>query len=74
MAMNKIDIGKAKRIAEEKKLRPGKVVGTSGVQFTKGNNKRLVVISWGDFETSLDQRGLGIFESKGWMKIMKKRI
>ncbi|HHD16395.1 MAG: hypothetical protein DRQ02_07290 [Candidatus Latescibacterota bacterium] len=72
MAMTMIDIGKAKKIAEEKNLKPGRVVGTSGVQFTKGNNKRLEVISWGDFENALRNKGLAIYESKGWMKIMKK--
>ena len=72
MAMTMIDIGKAKNIAAQKNLKPGRVVGTSGVQFTKGNNKRLEVISWGDFEGALGSRGLAIYESKGWMKIMKK--
>ena len=72
MAMTKIEIGKAKDIAASKNLKPGRVVGTSGVQFTKGNNKRLEVISWGDFESALNVRGLAIYESKGWMKIMKK--
>ena len=72
MAMTQIEIGKAKQIADQKNLKPGKVVGTSGVQFTKGNNKRLEVISWGDFESALDTRGLAVYESKGWMKIMKK--
>jgi hypothetical protein len=72
MAMTRIEIGKAKDIAAQKNLKPGRVVGTSGVQFTKGNNKRLEVISWGDFESALDTRGLAIYESKGWMKIMKK--
>lgn len=72
MAMTKIEMGKVKSIADEKKLRPGKVIGTAGVQFTKGDNKRLEVISWGDFETALDMRGLAVYESKGWMKIMKK--
>jgi len=72
MAMTQIDIGKAKGIADQKNLKPGKVVGTSGVQFTKGNNKRLEVISWGDFESALSTRGLAVYESKGWMKIMKK--
>jgi hypothetical protein len=72
MAMTKIDMGTAKKIATDKNLKPGMVVGTEGVQFTKGNNKRLEVISWGDFENALDQRGLAVYESKGWMKIMKR--
>ncbi|MFO8051948.1 MAG: hypothetical protein R6V01_09675 [Thermoplasmatota archaeon] len=72
MAMTRIDIGTAKNIANEKNLKPGRVVGTDGVQFTKGNNKRLEVIGWNDFENALNTKDLAIYESKGWMKIMKK--
>lgn len=71
MAMEKIDIGKAKTIAGNKGLKPGKVKGTEGVQFTKGKNNRLDVISWEEFEKILGQRKLAVYESGGWMKIMK---
>ncbi len=71
MVMEKIDIVKAKTIANNKGLKPGKVKGTSGVQFTKGKNNRLDVIDWSEFETILKKRGLAIYESGGWMKIMK---
>lgn len=71
MVMEKIDIAKAKQIAQNKGLKPGKVKGTSGVQFTKGSNDRLTVIGWDEFETILKQRKLAIYESGGWMKIMK---
>ncbi|HKM09683.1 MAG TPA: hypothetical protein VJX93_04260 [Candidatus Methanomethylophilaceae archaeon] len=71
MAMEKIDFAKAQMIAKSKGLQPGRVKGTQGVQFTKGTNDRLSVISWEEFEASLRQRGLAIYESGGWMKIMK---
>ncbi len=71
MAMSKIDLAKAKKIAGVKGLKPGKVKGTSGVQFTKGKNTRLSVIEWDEFEKILKQRNLAIYESGGWMKIMK---
>ena len=71
MAMEKIDFAKAKTIAEKKGLKPGKVKGTEGIQFTKGNNNRLDVISWERFEEILKKRGLAVYESGGWMKIMK---
>lgn len=71
MAMQKISVEQAKKIAEEKGLKPGRVKGTDGVQFTKGNNERLEVISWEEFENILKKRGLAVYESKGWMKIMK---
>ena len=71
MAMEKIDFAKAKTIAEKKGLKPGKVKGTEGIQFTKGNNNRLDVISWDEFQSILGKRGLAVYESGGWMKIMK---
>ncbi len=71
MVMEKIDIAKAKTIANNKGLKPGKVKGTSGVQFTKGKNNRLDVIDWTEFEEILKKRGLSVYESGGWMKIMK---
>ena len=71
MAMQKISVEQAKKIAMEKGLKPGRVKGTDGVQFTKGNNERLEVISWEEFEDILKKRGLAVYESKGWMKIMK---
>ena len=71
MVMEKIDFGKAKAIASNKGLKPGKVKGTEGIQFTKGKNDRLVVIGWDEFEAILNKRKLSVYESGGWMKIMK---
>jgi len=69
--MERIDLEKAKVIAKNKGLKPGKVKGTSGIQFTKGQNNRLDVIEWAEFEKILKERKLAIYESGGWMKIMK---
>ncbi len=71
MVMEKITLEKAKVIADKKGLVPGKVKGTEGVQFTKGKNDRLTVIDWAEFETVIAKRNLAIYESGGWMKIMK---
>jgi hypothetical protein len=71
MAMEKISTDKAKQIAGIKGLKPGLVKGTEGVQFTKGRNTRLQVIGWEDFEMALKERNLAVFESGGWLKIMK---
>jgi len=69
--MERIDLEKAKTMAKKKGLSPGKVKGTEGIQFTKGKNNRLDVIDWAEFEKILEKRGLAIYESGGWMKIMK---
>ena len=71
MVMERIDLEKAKTIAKNKGLKPGKVKGTSGIQFTKGKNNRLDVMEWAEFEKILKERKLAIYESGGWMKIMK---
>ena len=72
MVMTKIDIGAAQKIAGKKGLKPGRVKGTDGIQFTKGKNSRLQIIDWEEFEKTLGKRKLAIYESGGWMKIMKK--
>ena len=73
MVMTEINMEKAKDIANKKKLKPGKVKGTKdGIQFTSGRNDRLEVIDWNKFEDALKKKKLAIFESGGWMKIMKK--
>ncbi|MFQ5553314.1 MAG: hypothetical protein ACE5EW_06315 [Thermoplasmata archaeon] len=71
MVMEPISAERAMRIAQEKGLSPGRVKGTDGVQFTKGNNPRLEIISWDEFKRLLQTRGLQVYESGGWMKIMK---
>lgn len=73
MVMEPISAERAIEIARQKGLLPGKVKGTNGIQFTKGNNERLEVISWIEFRDLLERRGLQVYESGGWMKIMKKK-
>ena len=73
MVMEEITIEDAKKICAEKGLKPAKVEGTMVLQFTKGNNPKLKEISWEEFERLLKERGLAIYESGGWMKIMKKK-
>lgn len=73
MVMEPISVEAAIEKAKRKGLRPGRVRGTDGIQFTKGRNARLEVISWDDFRTTLSDRKLQVFESSGFMKIMKRR-
>ena len=73
MVMEPISVDKAKSIAGRKGLKPGRVKGTNGIQFTKGGNSRLEVIGWDEFERTLGKKGLTIYESGGWTKIMKKK-
>lgn len=71
--MKEISIEEAKRIAEDKNLHPGLVRGTDVIQFTKGGNPRVSIISWTRFEELLEKRRLRIMESKGWMKIFSRK-
>jgi len=73
MVMEPISIDRAMEIAKKKGLKPGRVKGTNGVQFTKGRNARLEIINWNEFKSTLQKRRLQVFESGGWMKIMKKK-
>lgn len=70
--MEPISAEKAVEIARKKGLKPGRVKGTDGVQFTKGKNSRLEIIDWDEFKSTLKERRLQVYESGGWMKIMKK--
>ena len=70
--MNKIELDKAKKIADEKGLRPGRVKVSDGIQFTRGGDERIQIIDWKEFERELESRDLAIYESAGFMKIMKK--
>ena len=72
MVMEPISVDKAIGIAKRKGLKPGRVKGTNGIQFTKGKNDRLEIIDWDEFKTTLGNRKLQVYESGGWMKIMKK--
>ena len=73
MVMKEIGLDDAKRIATEKGLKPAKVKGTTHIQFTRGGNDRLEEISWDEFGSILKERGLAVYESGGWMKIMQKK-
>ena len=69
--MEKIDIKKAQTIAKKKGLVPGKVKGTKAIQFTKGGNAKLESITWEEFEQILNEKGLAVDESAGFMRLMK---
>ncbi|HYT00110.1 MAG TPA: hypothetical protein VEO20_05535 [Thermoplasmata archaeon] len=73
MVMEPVTVEDAIEKAKKKGLRPGRVRGTDGIQFTKGRNNRIEVISWDDFRNTLAERQLEVYESSGFMKIMKKR-
>jgi hypothetical protein len=70
--MEPISVESAIEKAKKKGLKPGRVKGTRGIQFTKGRNNRLEVITWDEFRETLSKRRLQVFESSGWMKIMKR--
>lgn len=72
LVMEPISVESAIEKAKKKGLKPGRVKGTNGIQFTKGRNARLEVITWDQFRDVLAKRRLQVFESGGWMKIMKR--
>ncbi len=73
MVMEPVSVEEAIEKAKKKGLRPGRVKGTDGVQFTKGRNNRIEVITWDEFRTTLADRQLEVFDSNGFMKIMKRQ-
>ncbi|HWM53612.1 MAG TPA: hypothetical protein VNP71_10675 [Thermoplasmata archaeon] len=73
MVMEPVSVEEAIEKAKKKGLRPGRVKGTDGIQFTKGRNNRIEVITWDEFRTTLADRQLEVFDSNGFMKIMKRQ-
>ena len=73
MVMEPVSVESAIEKAKKKGLRPGRVRGTNGIQFTKGREKRIEVISWDEFRETLEKRRLHVYEFSGNLKIMKKR-
>ncbi len=73
MVMEPISIESAREKARKAGLKPGRVKGTDGaIQFTKGRNTRIEIISWEEFTDVLHKRNLHVCESNGFLKIMKK--
>ena len=70
--LREIDIEETKRIAARRGLLPGRVRGTEQIRFTWGANERLEVIEWAIFESTVRKRNLVVYESGGWMKIMRR--
>jgi hypothetical protein len=69
--MNQIDVSRAQTIASKAGLKPARVKGTDVLQFTRRGGSSFEVIDWPTFQTTLTDRGLHVYESHGWLKIMK---
>ncbi len=71
-ALRQIDFETAKRIATEKGLSPTKVKGTDTLRFSKTPHDKLQVITWDEFRRTAESRELAVYESGGWMKLMRR--
>jgi len=70
--LREISMDEVRQIAGEKGLQPGRVRGTEQIRFTKGESDRVEVITWSTFEETAQRRNLGVYESGGWMKLMRR--
>jgi len=70
--LREISMDEVRQIADEKGLQPGRVRGTEQIRFTKGESDRVEVIDWSTFEVTAQRRNLGVYESGGWMKLMRR--
>ncbi len=71
-ALREISFDDARKIAADKGLQPSKVKGTNTLRFSKAPSEKLQVITWDEFQTTAVTRGLAVYESAGWMKLMKR--
>ena len=72
-ALKEISFEYARQIASVKGLQPSKVRGTNTLRFAKGHSDKLQVITWDEFERTATNRNLAVYESGGWMKLMRKQ-
>src|SRR5947199_8383631 len=72
-ALKEISFEYARQIAAVKGLQPSKVRGTTRLRFTKGGSEKLQVITWDEFEKAASGRDLAVYESGGWMKLMRRQ-
>ncbi len=68
----KIGVEDAKKICKKKGLIPATIGSTELITFSKKDNKRMNEVGWDKFESILKKRKLQIYESNGFLKIMKK--
>ena len=71
-ALRQIDFESAKRIADAKGLRPAKVKGTQTLRFSRADNDRMDFITWDEFQRVANSRRIAVYESGGWMKLMRQ--
>ena len=71
-ALRQIDFETARQIAAEKGLSPSKVMGTETLRFSKTPNDKLQVITCDEFQRTAESRELVVYESGGWMKLMRR--
>lgn len=67
---------KVKKIAKHYGLVPIRIKGTTAINICKNfNEKKFDLITWDDFEKTLDSKGLQVYvePSSAFLKIMKKR-
>jgi len=72
-ALREIDFQTVRKIAEQKGLKPSRVRGTNTLRFTNGSNPGLELVTWDEFERAATTRKLAVYESAGWMKLMRKQ-
>ena len=70
--LKQIDFETARKLAAEKGLSPSKVRGTETLRFSKTPSDKLQVITWEEFRITAESRRLAVYESGGWMKLMRK--
>lgn len=76
MSLEPASMDKVRKIAKHFGLVPIRIKGTTAVNICKNfNEKKYDLISWDDFEQTLDAKGLQVYveASSAFLKIMKKR-
>lgn len=73
MALEKISVAEAKKIASKVGVKPAVVKGTDLLRFMKNESENLKEITWDEFEKILKKNKLAVYASGEWMKIMREK-
>ena len=73
MVMNEISVQRAKELALQKDLVPGRKINREGLQFAKRNRTDFIPLTWEECERVLSTRDLSIYGTGGWLKIRKRK-
>ncbi len=68
--MRKITFEEAKKIAENKNLKPARLKGTEVISFVRDYGTRYVPLTWEEMRRIIEENDSEIYDNNGWIRIV----